>query len=671
MSELRIETWTMPAASLGPENPLPPLRAQDELHAMERAPGVPAAMLRNMAYGRVPNILPYAMQDGYTRDLHPTGCRVAVLENDILRAAFLLEWGGRLWSLLHKPTGRELLSVNPVLQLANLALRNAWFCGGVEWNIGTIGHSPFTCAPLFAARVETPDATPVLRMYEWERIRQVPFQIDAYLPEGSPVLFVRVRILNPHAHETPMYWWSNMAVPERADTRVLVPADAAFRFGYKRTGLRRIPVPRFEGTDFTYTTNVDHSADYFFDIAPGRRHWIAALDGQGGGLVQVSTDRLVGRKLFLWGSGAGGRKWQRFLSPEGGDYLEIQAGLARTQMEHLPMPAGATWAWLEAYGLLEADAAAVHGDDWARAQRAVEGALEGLIPRGAMEAEFERGAGFADTRPVEVLQRGSGWGALERLRREAAGEPAFCSEALQFDAESLGEEQSPWINLLERGEFPVVEPRTTPRGFMVQPEWRALLEKAASASDTANWLAWLHLGVMRHCAGDLSGAQRAWERSLAQAQTPWALRNLAHLAWEREERDEAASLYITACRMAPSLAPLVVECGRCLVSTGRPRAWLELLADVPPSVSSLGRVRLLEAQAALAVGDLPRTERLLTDRVTIADLREGEVSLSDLWYAFQEQRLSAAAQVPIDDALRDRVRREFPLPEHLDFRMSQ
>ena len=63
------------------------------------------------------------------------GFRVAVLENDHLRATFLLELGGRLWSLLHKPTGRELLSVNPVFQPANLAIRNAWFSGGVEWNI--------------------------------------------------------------------------------------------------------------------------------------------------------------------------------------------------------------------------------------------------------------------------------------------------------------------------------------------------------------------------------------------------------------------------------------------------------------------------------------------------------------------------------------------------------
>jgi len=609
------------------------------------------------------------MQDGYTRRLHPREFRVAVLENEWLRATFLLELGGRLWSLVHKSSGRELLYVNPVFQPANLALRNAWFSGGVEWNIGTIGHSPFTCAPLFAARVERSDGTPVLRLYEWERIRQVPFQIDAYLPDESPVLFVRVRIVNPHNREVPMYWWSNIAVPETPDTRVVMPADSAYRFDY-RGGIDIIPVPKAEGTDITYSTNVKRSADFFFHVLDNHHPWIAALDGEGRGLVQVSTERLKGRKLFLWGTGTGGRTWQDFLSEPGHAYIEIQAGLARTQMEHLPMPAGADWSWLEAYGPMEADPAAVHGFDWMRAWQTVEDALERLICRADINAEFERSAEFADEPPVELLQRGSGWGALERLRREAAGEPSFCSGGLVFDDESLEEAQVLWIDLLRGGALSAADPDAEPRGFMVQAEWHALLEAAVCAGRRANWLTWLHLGVMRHYAGDYDGARRAWERSLEHVRTPWAMRNLAVLALEEERFAAAAELYVTAHRLRPSLLPLAVECGRALIDAGRPREWLELLAELPQALRAVGRIRLLEGQAALAVGDFDTVERLFTDTVVVDDLREGERSLSHLWFDFHERRLSAAQNVPIDDALRARIRREFPVPKELDFRMS-
>jgi hypothetical protein len=671
MSELRIQTWTMPAADLGPENPLPALGTTRKSFQTEGAAGIPEEMLKDMAYGHIPNILPYTLQDGFTRQLHSRDFRVAVLENEFLRATFLLEFGGRLWSLVHKPSGRELLEVNPVFQLANLAIRNAWFSGGVEWNIGTIGHSPFTCAPLFAARVARADGTPVLRLYEWERFRQVPFQIDACVPDGSPVLFLRVRIVNPHEREIPMYWWTNIAVPGSQDTRVIVPADSAYCLGCKGSGLTRIPVPSLEGTDFTYSTNVNHAADYFFHIPDGQRPWIAALDRDGKGLGQVSTDHLIGRKLWVWGTGRGGRNWQKFLSPPGQGYIEIQAGLARTQLEHLRMPAGAEWSWLEVCGLVEADPDAVHGPDWARARHVIEDSLERLIPRAELDAEFERGAEFADEPPVEMLQRGSGWGALERRRREASGEPAFCSTGLVFDDESLGEEQSPWISLLQDGAFPASKPDAAPHGFVVSAEWHDLLERAIEAGHGANWLAWLHLGVMRHYAGDRDGARRAWERSLEQAKTPWATRNLAILAQEEGNLDVAAELLVAACRMLPSLLPLAVECGRSLIDANRSHEWLDLLVELPQPIRSEGRIRLLEAQAALAAGDLQPAERFFADRVTVADLREGENTLSDLWFDFHERRLSAAENVPIDDALRSRVRQEFAVPEELDFRMAK
>ncbi len=667
---LRIETWSMPAADLGPDNPLPPLGDTRDVHTEpSQAPGISPMMLRNMNYGRVPNPLPYTMQDGYTRHLQPRDFRVAVLENEVLRATFLLEFGGRMWSLVHKPSGRELLAVNPVFRLANLAIRNAWFSGGVEWNIGTIGHSPFTCSPLFAARIQRDDGTPMLRMYEWERIRQVPFQIDIYLSNKAPVLLVWVRIINPHDRTLPMYWWSNIAVPETEDTRVIVPADSAYQFGYHRNGLGLVSVPEINGTDISYPTNIDRSADFFFHIPMGTRPWIAALDRQGKGLVQVSTERLLGRKLFVWGMGVGGRRWQRFLSQPGYAYSEVQAGLARTQMEHLPMPAHTAWEWLEAYGLMEADSHAVHSSDWSLARRAVEDQLERLIPRVALDAAFEQGRALADRPPDELLQRGSGWGTLERLRRAASGEPPFCSEALIFDIASLGRAQQPWIDLLNQEVARDVDPEIAPHGYMIQREWHRSLEEAAHGG-RMNWLRWLHLGVMRYYIGDRLSARQAWEASLKEARTPWALRNLAFLAYEEGWLDEAADLYIAACQMCPSLLPLAVECGEVLIDMDRAHEWLDLLHAFPQSVRTVGRIRLLEGWAALAVRDFERVAHLFSRKLIVPDLREGERSLSQLWFAFHEQRLSAEESVPANAALRSRVRWQFPVPPEIDFRMS-
>jgi len=676
MSELRITSIQMPGADLGPLNPLPRLPGAGgrDIHALTPTPGVPEEIARNMTYGRVASPLPYAMQDSYTRRKHPKTFRAAVLENDFLRATVLLEYGGRLWSLYSKTLGRELLFVNPVFQPANLAIRNAWFSGGVEWNIGLIGHSPFTCSPLFAARVKSGAGFSVLRLWEWERIRGVPFQIDMFLPDGSPVLFVRVRIRNPNPHTVPMYWWSNIAAPESTDVRVLVPAERAYHLDYSKRELRLAPFPIRDGVDVSYPTNLTRSQDFFFHIPEGRRHWICALDKTGCGVMQTSTPRLRGRKLFVWGMGPGGRTWQAFLAKPGYAYIEVQAGLARTQAEHLPMPAGAEWEWLEAYGGITADADAVHGTDWAMATAEASRCIDALIPRENLNAEFAASQSWKDAPPSDIVQYASGWGALERRLRERRGGawPSDSSRAIPFPDDSFGPEQAPWMELLENERFPrPVDVTRIPPSFMVGDVWYERLRAITDdGPEHDNWFAWLHRGVMEAALGNADSARTSWERSLALKRNPWALRNLAHLAQVQGDAKQAADLLGQACTLHPSLLPLFAEFARAMLRAGRSAELLERIGQAPETLRRYGRTQLFEVQALIAAGRLDEAEERLRRGIELDDVREGETSLSDLWFTIQEQRIHRREGVPIDAALRARVRRDFPPPPHLDFRQS-
>jgi len=51
MSELRIESWPMPAADLGPEDPLPPLRGEGIFLDLGNIPGIPPEKLKTWAVG--------------------------------------------------------------------------------------------------------------------------------------------------------------------------------------------------------------------------------------------------------------------------------------------------------------------------------------------------------------------------------------------------------------------------------------------------------------------------------------------------------------------------------------------------------------------------------------------------------------------------------------------
>lgn len=669
MTDLRIDKYKMPAADLGLENPLPALITHTIPQKVRVHENVRASAQKYLGYGCEGDILPYRVQDGYDRTKRDRDFTVAVLENDILRATLLLELGGRLWSLFHKPTQRELLYTNPVFQPGNLAVRNAWFSGGVEWNCAIPGHTPLTCSPMFAARVTADDGSPILRLYEFERLRGVPYQIDFALPEESPLLFAHVRIINPHDRQIPMYWWSNIAVDERPDLRTIAPADWAYNFGGAGM-MKGVPIPRDStGMDVTYSTHLLDSTDYFYDIPNNRPPWITALDADGKGLVQTSTPQLRGRKMFAWGMNPGGRHWEEFLSVPNRPYLEIQAGVAQTQMECFPMAARAELAWVEAYGLLEIDPKLAHSQNWQEALRAVDHRLDEIAPPEMLNARLNDRK-LLDRKPHRILHRGNGWGALEEMRRQKAGEASMAPAGLVFDEASLGQEQQPWLDLLRHRILPPRDPCDSPGSFMVQDQWFDILERSTHENG-GHWLAQLHLGIMHYHHDRPLEARQAWQRSLELAPSAWALRNLAMQALHDKTPDEACDLYLRARSLMPDLAPLAIESLRILIDNGRSAHAMQLIDRLSPSLRSLGRIEFLRARAALDLGQLDLVEQILISDIQMSELREGELALTDLWYRLQELKLARQLGSSVTDELKQRVRRDFPPPAKIDFRMNR
>ncbi|MER5526332.1 DUF5107 domain-containing protein [Streptomyces sp. NPDC002677] len=660
VTRIRREVLTLPAAELGPDNPLPPLRPLDDggtAHALQAVgehrvdererDEFPVDMVRQLGYEPLRSLLPVRIRDGYGRTRAPRALDAFVIENDRLRATVLPGLGGRVASLVHLPTGRELLYRNPVFQPANFALNGAWYAGGIEWNIGATGHTTLSCAPLHAARVPAPDGGEMLRLWEWERLRDLPFQVDLWLPDGSDFLYVGVRVRNPHERPVPLYWWSNTAVPE--DRRVVVPAAEAWEFGPERR-LRRTPVPSYE-TQHPYAT------DYFYDLPDGRRRWIAALDAAGHGLVQTSTDGLRGRKLFVWGSGPGGRRWQEWLGGPGtGGYREIQAGLARTQLEHVRLEAESEVSWLEAYGPLSVSPETETETEPA----AVAERLEEALPRTAVDAAYAAWQPCADTAPGEILATGSGWGALEVLRTDwkLPGTP--------FAESTLGEEQAPWVELLHTGTLP--EPRRVrpPGPTLVAPVWRDMLETAPATPHTE-----YHLGVAQWHAGDRAQAVRSWERALRLAPSLWPLlRCLAGADQEYGHHERAAERYADAfddlCREFPhclngvggtptddgalwtaAAAALGRESLEALLRVRRVADARAVWEALPPAVRERGRFRLLAAELLLAEGRRDAARAVFEDGFEVADLREGDDAVDGLWARLGDE----------------------PLPGRYDFRM--
>ncbi|MFI2563821.1 DUF5107 domain-containing protein [Paenarthrobacter sp. NPDC018779] len=621
-SNLTVTTLTLGMADLGPLNPLPVVASElDQPYTVGE--GIPEELQASARYGLVPNVYPYLMQDGYDRDAAPREFPAVVLENSKLRATVLPSLGGRIWELFDKDTGKQLLHTHGAPQLANIALRKAWFAGGLEWNIGTRGHSPTSCDPLHTAIVHTPDGKHVLRMWEFERLREVVFQVDIWLPEDSPVLFAAVRIRNPNDHDVPMYWWSNAAIPETARTRVIAPADEAFGSDYA-TDITRVRPTAHEGYDGTWLVNSPHAADFFFDIDPSERRWVVAADDDGDGLAMLSTGLLRGKKLFVWGQGQGGKRWQEWLSPGAAPYAEIQAGLAQTQFEHLVMPVGAVWSWVEAYGNGHLDPGISHGQDWDAAVEHAGRKLETLLPHEELEAMLPAAISNADVPPSKMLLTGSGWGVAERARRRRAGKGWIDESGTPFVTESVTAEQEPWLGLLKG------QPFDGAPSFVAGADWEELL--AAQGNPEADF----HVATMRHAKQDLNGAKEWYKRTLGAKHAHRRTKALAHrglgLALLAAGRDEEGLAELrNGVETDSSAVALLVEAVTLSIRHGDPVMALDLAESAPKEGAAVGPLTFLRALALARGGHGAEAAEILRTGVEIPDLREGEDAIADLW----------------------------------------
>jgi len=166
---------------------------------------------------------------------------------------------------------------------------------------------------------------------------------------------------------------------------------------------------------------------------------------------------------------------------------------------------------------------------------------------------------------------------------------------------------------------------------------------------------------------DSAGAKAAWERSIQRRPSGWAFRNLAILEQRAGNKQAERELLCRAWEAGPEILALALEYAAILAAAKDYEALGVFMGSLPDDIRNHERMRMLSAQAALEQGDLDEVERLFDHE--FASNREGEVTLTDLWFGLHEKRLAAKEHVPLDEELRKRVRREFPPPARIDFRM--
>ena len=592
-------------------------------------------------YGTLTSSYPYRQYNCYQAKPEEKEMKTAILENDYIRAIFLPELGGRLWALIDKISGQNLLYTNDVIKFRNLAIRNAWFSGGVEWNLGIIGHTPFTTEQLFTAELTDEDGNPVLRMYEYERVRQVEYQMDFWLGENDHHLNCRMRIVNSGKEVVPMYWWSNMAVPEYDKGRVIVPASKAFTSDAK--DVKKVDIPYVDGIDISRYKDIPAQVDYFFDIAEKDPKYIANVDKNGYGLLHVSTRRLRSRKLFSWGNNQGSDNWQQFLTENAGRYVEIQAGIGKTQYGCIPMPPHSAWEWMEQYSAIQLDS---HFNELSFEELRNE--LTNYVKDKYCPDELEKVLQQRKKTalcPGKLVYSGSGYGSFKQYCREIENDRPL-SEHLDYG--EINDTQKIWADFLNTGILKEPSTEDVPGDFICDDEIYRKLKGTIKSINCKNWYAYYQMGIYEFWKGEIETARLHFEESLNRKKSPWAYHGLGCCNIFDKQYDLAIECIVKGLATRKDDLSYVKESFRLLLKAEGYQALLEQYADLSDQFKAESRIYFDYLEAMSHTGEANKVYEILksNDTYELVDLREGDSSIERLWVELEKTLFGQCKSIP-------------------------
>ncbi len=679
--KVSLSTLRIPGTFVHGSNPLPIFRDPVKDKASKSDGTLTEEEMKNLGNETGYRVLPYRLYDKYDRDKKMVELKTVVLENDLMRVEFLPEQGGRLYSMVNKKTGKDVFLRNPVYQPANLGILDAWFSGGVEWNVAQYGHTFTSNLPVFFAKVRQGDYE-FVRMYDYERCKRIFYHIDFHLPRGSEVLYAYMRMVNDDSECKPTYWWTNAALPEHHNVRVFSGTDEVMFLRPESIGNNVNPVrifghaklpvlPTLPDFDSTYPDNSNYANEFFFQNKEADKSpWSAAAYDDGTLYFDRSTQPLRYRKMFCWGSHRGGLRWCDYLSVpgEGSHYIELQAGLAPTQLNGVEIPGHTSMSFLQAFGATTfQDRKAPYDKDWNKSRAYVSEQIEAALPESTMLEADKRFAQMADWKVTQVLSCGSGWGALEQMRREYSQE-APMPEYLEFPAATIGAEQLPWVTLLETGAMTELDALSVPASWMTDGKWQALLETSV-AEKGDNATARLHLGVMKYEKFDFEGGIDEWTRSVTQKRSPWALRNLSIAAQRKGNIDLAETLMRDAWEMEHyTIDPAFTqEYFDLLIQTNKYEQIWNLYQKLPDTLKENERILMQVGYSAVELDKIDFVEMLVSRE--FAHIREGDNLLVDMWFKYAAKQTAKRQGVPFTEELYKEVRKELLPPSNIDFRM--
>ncbi|MES0360654.1 MAG: DUF5107 domain-containing protein, partial [Anaerolineales bacterium] len=318
-------------------------------------------------YG-VAHIYPYTLQDEIASKPMEVTYRALILENKYLRVTVLPELGGRVYSLYDKVSEREVFYKNPIIKFSPLAIRGAFFSGGLEFSF-PVAHAPTTADPVNWDLRQNEDGSASIIIGGLEHMAGLRWTIKLTLFPDRCALAQDVQLFNPTPIPGRYHYWTNASLDSDDQTEFVYPLQRVRSYEFAGTSswpvARLDPIiaepglPGMEGVPMWPAERLHAPINFRWEKDMLAQVSIFGRDVTWDyfGAWQHSSDTgyahfaryqdVSGMKLWSWGQSEFGIVNQTALMDDGSLYAETQCGAMETQLDFDFLPPGEMKKWRE------------------------------------------------------------------------------------------------------------------------------------------------------------------------------------------------------------------------------------------------------------------------------------------------------------------------------------
>ncbi len=299
-------------------------------------------------------VYPYFRYDGFTNTPVKKIWKVVELENDYIRLLILPEIGGKIWAAIEKTSNRPFIYYNHVVKFRDVAMRGPWTSGGLEANYGIIGHTPNCATPVDYITKQNDDGSVSCFIGVLDLLSRAKWRVEINLPKDKAYFTTASLWYNTTPQEQPYYHWMNVGLKSAGNLELIYPGNKYIghegEFSDWPIHANGKNLARYEENNFggyksyhVFGKYTDFFGAYWHDDKFG--------------MVKYSThDDKPGKKIWIWGLSRQGMIWERLLTDNDGQYVEVQTGRlfnqnsegsSYTPFKHRSLEPFATETWKE------------------------------------------------------------------------------------------------------------------------------------------------------------------------------------------------------------------------------------------------------------------------------------------------------------------------------------